>query len=279
MLQWDEFTKIATKLDVPTERYLFSVLLFSDYLTNCLNTVAQRHFHANYEVLYFRHPEEDPAGFFRIIPPGTRHMGALTTQWEGYILTTFQFNLTERALGSSEPSVLDAYRELQQTVDIPDTFQGGGIMKRIHQELQKKQDACFERVCSLFQLLLMELACALPHRKTHLHKISKNTVDDFRAVYVEYFLSSNYANPDCSRAQLADLLGVCERHLVRILDRIYHTTFRDLLTEYRMERAESFRLLNGCSAEEAAVQVGYGSCKGFLKAYQRYHGKAFRSQM
>lgn len=274
MLQWEEFKTCATRLNVPTEPYHFSVILLSDFLTNCLNAMTYRHFHVYYEVLYFRCADHPEQSFFRVIPPGQRHMGALSSQWDGYYLTTFQFSFLRR---STEPSrsVLDNYQLLTEAADLPDTFGGGWLLEQVQKELHRQEDTCFEKLTALFQLLLVELASVLPERQPVPKRKSRNTSDDLRAIYVEYFFHTSYTRPDCSRAQLAQLLGLCERQVVRILDRVYHTTFRDLLLEYRMEAAESRRAVHGLSAEETAALVGYSSAASFRKAYQRYHGHPY----
>ena len=84
-------------------------------------------------------------------------------------------------------------------------------------------------------------------------------------------------DPDCSKPQLASLLGVTERQLTRILSEIYHSTFSDILLRSRMTIAQAMVMEGRKSLEEIAQAVGYRSEEALKRAYKAYFGTSIKN--
>ncbi len=98
----------------------------------------------------------------------------------------------------------------------------------------------------------------------HLPAASASPITDREFIIYEFF-AKNYASP-ATVADLAELLGVCEKQAERLVRRYTGSGFREQMTQKRIEAA---RLLvaQGMSLSKAAERVGYRTYSGFWRAY------------
>ena len=86
-------------------------------------------------------------------------------------------------------------------------------------------------------------------------------------------MAEEYARPDLSCAELARAAHLSEVYLRRLFVKRYGRAPFQYLTGLRMDRARSL-LLEGRSATEAALCVGYADVYSFSRAYKRRFGHA-----
>ena len=86
-------------------------------------------------------------------------------------------------------------------------------------------------------------------------------------------MAEEYARPDLSCAELARAAHLSEVYLRRLFVKRYGRAPFQYLTGLRMDRARSL-LLEGRSATEAALCVGYADVYSFCRAYKRRFGHA-----
>jgi transcriptional regulator GlxA family with amidase domain len=84
-------------------------------------------------------------------------------------------------------------------------------------------------------------------------------------------VNQEYAS-DLSLDEVARKIATSRRQLQRIYAEVGNTTFRDQLTQVRMERAADFLNRNGVTVREVANRVGYRQAAQFAKAFRVHHG-------
>ena len=77
---------------------------------------------------------------------------------------------------------------------------------------------------------------------------------------------------DLNLNDVARRIATSRRQLQRIYNEIGGTTFRDQLTQVRMERAAELLQRNGYTVREVANRVGYRQPAQFAKAFRSHHG-------
>lgn len=77
---------------------------------------------------------------------------------------------------------------------------------------------------------------------------------------------------DLNLNDVARRIATSRRQLQRIYHEIGNTTFRDQLTQVRMERAAQLLQQNGHTVREIANRVGYRQPAQFAKAFRAHHG-------
>lgn len=282
-LQWENLQKAGVKFDLPAERSTVSVVLADGFLQNFAASRLIRHCHGRFEVHFEWNVRSPEQGRFHIIPPGVWHMGRMQAKDGGLQISSFCFTIQPRPASRGEAlhtygTTLEAFLALTEQTTVEDTFGGSAWMHAVRRELLRREDACFDRIHALFHLLMVELALHLPGASAEKRKATAYTVEDFLPGKVEGFFYTHYGDPECSREMMARHLSVSQRQLNRILEQIYHKSFRQMLLEHRMEFAEGWRVFDGLSAAETAKRVGYGSVRGFRLAYEKYHGKKYEEK-
>jgi AraC family transcriptional regulator, regulatory protein of adaptative response / methylphosphotriester-DNA alkyltransferase methyltransferase len=84
-------------------------------------------------------------------------------------------------------------------------------------------------------------------------------------------VQSDFAE-DLNLNDVARRIATSRRQLQRIYREIGETTFRDQLTEVRMDRAAELLSSNGYTVREVANRVGYRQPAQFAKAFRGRHG-------
>ncbi len=109
------------------------------------------------------------------------------------------------------------------------------------------------------------MAPTMPHRP--------HTIASRRALFEEAtaLVEREYAS-DLSLDDVARRIATSRRQLQRIYAEIGNTTFRDQLTQVRMERAAEMLAANGVTVREVANRVGYRQAAQFAKAFRVHHG-------
>ena len=77
---------------------------------------------------------------------------------------------------------------------------------------------------------------------------------------------------DLSLDDVARRIATSRRQLQRIYAEVGNTTFRDQLTQVRMERAAEMLSQNNTTVRDVANRVGYRQAAQFAKAFRVHHG-------
>lgn len=275
-----KFHRNAMKFEFPTDKYVFSVMLHWNHTANKLIPVLERHYHIRYEVRCLWEPKDDSIeASFLVVPPFVWHTGDFPGERQGKHMTAFQFYVRTREprneTGMSLPgTALETFLKLQEQVELSDAFGGSRLLREISHEVEKADKANYELLHAKFYLLMVELAQALPQYVPQKTQNQRYDTKDFYPEIIEQFFNENYRNPDCSREQLAQLLCLSPSQVSRIVERMYRKSFREVLTEVRMEHAKASLLKYDLTAERVAADVGYMSTRGFIDAYKQYFGDA-----
>lgn len=72
--------------------------------------------------------------------------------------------------------------------------------------------------------------------------------------------------------QIADMLFLSTRQVNRIIQQYYGKTFRELITQMRMNAASSLLSETDLKTQIVASRVGYNSVRGFYTAFRKYYG-------
>ena len=106
----------------------------------------------------------------------------------------------------------------------------------------------------------------------------QQTLDEERLAILEDYFNIGLKDPDCSKAQLATLLGVGERQLTRILSEVYHSSFSEILLRSRMNIAQAMVIEGRKNAEQIAEAVGYRSADALKRAYRSHFGESLKTK-
>lgn len=280
-----DYSELAFKIELSAQHNIFAVMLHYNFLQNrnTADFLKVRHNHARYEVICCWEDDVPLRARFRIIPPGiwhnTRDFPGLTEQ---SCLCAFQFSVKELPLlmkvENSPCAVLERFLHLDKIVELAPDFDGVYMIEQIRSEVRRGNAIRYEVLYAKFQLLMIELACALPDYEPGVSMNYKYHSNDFRPELIELFFIENYGDPECSQAQLAKFLNISERQVGRVFEQLYQRSFSKVLMEYRMEFAERWHYEKGLTAAETAALVGYKSVRGFLKAYKNYFHRNYRNK-
>lgn len=88
---------------------------------------------------------------------------------------------------------------------------------------------------------------------------------------IESFLEFWYSHP-VSEYWLADVMKLSPRQINRLFHECFNMSFRDKLTEVRLNHAVDFLLGTDLKVEEIAYKVGYTTAAGFQNAFRKKYG-------
>jgi AraC family transcriptional regulator, regulatory protein of adaptative response / methylphosphotriester-DNA alkyltransferase methyltransferase len=106
----------------------------------------------------------------------------------------------------------------------------------------------------------------MPNRRPGTLSQRRTLLDDATRV-----VESDYA-ADLSLDDVARRIATSRRQLQRIYNEIGGTTFRDQLTQVRMDRAAELLSQNHSTIRDVANSVGYRQPAQFAKAFRSRHG-------
>ena len=241
------------------------VYLAENFFKGLTDRPPRLHSHPAYELVCI---ERENGTEFRIIPPLVEHLAAECT------ITSLLFSFTQDA-NADICQVLKAVTA--EPISIHDDFHG---IQRILNTKQLAENILLpgakEQLAAEFRLLFIclarKMACAQPETTPQ-----SQTLYEERLAILEDYFNIGLKDPDCSKTQLASLLGVTERQLTRILSEIYHSTFSDILLRSRMTIAQAMVMEGRKSMDAIAQAVGYRSEDALKRAYKAYFGASLKN--
>ena len=239
------------------------VYLAESFFKNQLGRPKRLHSHPAYELVCI---QREQGTEFVIVPPLIEHLAAEAAPGS---ITSLLFSFPQAA-------DYDICLELKNVTDGPVTLQDdfdGSI--RIQRAKQLAENLLLpgarEQLAAELRLLFVCLARKVS-RKDQVIPSHQQTLYEERLAILEDYFNISLKDPDCSKSQLASLLGVTERQLTRILSEVYHSTFSDILLRSRMNIAHAMVMEGRKTAEQIAQAVGYRSVEALKRAYRAFLG-------
>ena len=103
-------------------------------------------------------------------------------------------------------------------------------------------------------------------------RVSKNSELHWNSRFAEILLYVQENYPSLTLDQLSDKFGYSRRQLIRIIRATTGSTFTELQTRLRMEKAARALLARTASVESIAYEVGFEDRTSFYRAFSRYYG-------
>lgn len=244
------------------------VYLAENFFKGLTDRPPRMHSHPAYELVCI---ETGGSTEFMIVPPLVEHLSVEAVP--GRITSLlFAFPQAEQA------DICHALQELTDApVRIPDDFDG---CVRIHNAKHLAENLLLpgakEQLAAELRLLFVCLARKFSHQ-TGEAALHPQTLYEERLAILEDYFNIGLKDPDCSKTQLASLLGVTERQLTRILSEVYHSTFSDILLRSRMTIAHAMVMEGRKTLEEIALAVGYRSADALKRAYRTFFGSSIKN--
>lgn len=239
------------------------VYLAESFFKNQLGRPKRLHSHPAYELVCI---QREQGTEFVIVPPLIEHLAAEAAPGS---ITSLLFSFPQAA-------DYDICLELKNVTDGPVTLQDdfdGSI--RIQRAKQLAENLLLpgarEQLAAELRLLFVCLARKVS-RKDQVIPSHQQTLYEERLAILEDYFNISLKDPNCSKSQLASLLGVTERQLTRILSEVYHSTFSDILLRSRMNIAHAMVMDGRKTAEQIAQAVGYRSVEALKRAYRAFFG-------
>lgn len=237
------------------------VYLAESFFKNQLGRPKRLHSHPAYELVCI---QREQGTEFVIVPPLIEHLAAEAAPGS---ITSLLFSFPQAA-------DYDICLELKNVTDGPVTLQDdfdGSIRIRRAKQLAENLllPGAREQLAAELRLLFVCLARKVS-RKDQVIPSHQQTLYEERLAILEDYFNISLKDPDCSKSQLASLLGVTERQLTRILSEVYHSTFSDILLRSRMNIAHAMVMEGRKTAEQIAQAVGYRSVEALKRAYRAF---------
>lgn len=244
------------------------VYLAENFFKGLTDRPPRMHSHPAYELVCI---ESAGGTEFMIVPPLVEHLAAEAVPGP---ITSLLFAFPQ----ATEADICHTLQEITSApVRISDDFDG---CIRIHNAKHLAENLLLpgarEQLAAELRLLFVCLARKLS-RKDNEPAFHQQTLYEERLAILEDYFNIGLKDPDCSKPQLASLLGVTERQLTRILSEVYHSTFSEILLRSRMNIAQAMVMEDRKSLEEIAQAVGYHSTDALKRAYKAYFGTSMKS--
>ncbi len=164
---------------------------------------------------------------------------------------------------------LSAQLKLPQIQPLPSN--ADVLLDTARAELSGQRIGGREMAAAAMQMFLVQLLRALDGTRPVLSgvkSLSQNDSNSARETKMSLYLDRSYMEP-VTEAQLAAHLNLSLRQTSRLFSAYYGMTFREKLTEVRLNHACKLLSRTSLSAEEIACRVGYSAPSAFFVAFRR----------
>lgn len=244
------------------------VYLAENFFKGVTDRPKRMHSHPAYELVCVERPDHTE---FIIVPPLKEHLAAEAASGR---ITSLLFSFSQSAdndICFEMKSITDA------PVTVPDDFDGATRIRNAKELAQNLLlPGAREQLAAEFRLLFVCLARKLS-RQDQAPFAHQQTLYEERLAILEDYFNIGLKDPDCSKTQLASLLGVTERQLTRILSDVYHSTFSEILLRSRMSIAHAMVIEGRKTPEQIAQAVGYRSEDALKRAYRTFFGFSIKT--
>lgn len=226
------------------------------------------HSHLCWELLYYK---DKGATLFIINPPKVEHM---TMDYDKSFRGGFLFSVSSTV----EDPICEAIRSIDKTIMLVDNFGGSHNLDALS-ALYFEEDSFARKEAFEAELrcLFVGLARALHVPQSNMQPHSRLTLDNERTIRLNDYFLIHYNNPKANKEDLANIIGVSERQLSRLLLRIYGKSFYDLLCDTRMNAAYAL-WEQRYGIDEIMELTGYTSRRTFRRVWRDYFGTPFEEK-
>lgn len=151
-----------------------------------------------------------------------------------------------------------------------DTYGCIGLFERMIDEIEARELGYYESIKNYIGLIVINAARSYANGKKASYPTPKKTVDDRRRVIIEGFFR-NYSE-NLTIEQLAREVGLSCKQLNRVIEQYYGKTFKEHLTQVRMDMAKILLGNTGLSQEEISQQIGFSSVSYFNRLFRETTG-------
>lgn len=249
------------------------------------STIEFLHYHPLYEIYYvtsgclhiFVHDREltvKEGEVLYIAPNINHHVFYEPSSQKEYFVLIFDF--VSKVSAKSPFGALE-YREIKMELDlirrenyvlINEPFEGNYILNKIWEEMKEKKIGWTSVANTLFyQFFIM----ALRHinRKSSLQKVPDGTLN--MGLEASKYIHMNYQK-EITIESVANHLNIAPRHVNRVFQSLFGTTFSRTLSVLRMEYAKNYFCNTDYSIEKVANLVGFSSPKTLHRLFKEFEG-------
>jgi AraC-like DNA-binding protein len=244
------------------------VMLIDKFFGSIVDQPPMVHSHPCFELICV---QECTNSRFVVVPPHILHL-AETFHPQTLSIDSILFSFLPESDGNTG-DICGVLRQLQDVTELPDTFSGAACIEALKAALTDTRPGLEELMQAQLRLLLVQIARQLC--KTEIPSEINRTLDNERLGLLEEYFNLNFTDPQCSKQQLAQRIGVSERQLSRILMETYHAGFSAILLRLRMSMATALMRSGVTSAAVIAEATGYISPEAFKRAYKAWAGHRF----
>ncbi|MBP1990741.1 helix-turn-helix transcriptional regulator [Paenibacillus eucommiae] len=272
---------------------LFDIVLDDTFRLANAPSLFNRHNHSVYEIHFViegkgklvmdRLEVELQPHYCYVIPPGIYHA---VIPDKGSQLRKFTIRFTYTELNEHElffpANEVEALKSALAEVSyfcMEDTGENYRLLTDINQELENRPIGYYTKLQSCFNQLFVNLIRAAAPGTQSAYTIPRRIAYDKRGMIIDAFFDQYRSG--LTIEDLASELRLSPRQTNRILQKMYNTTFRQKLTDIRMEEGKD-RLKNSTdSVTSIAAQLGFASYSLFSSTFKEQTGltpQAYRKQ-
>jgi AraC-like DNA-binding protein len=147
-------------------------------------------------------------------------------------------------------------------------FNFGRIFEELHKEFLSPVIGSYAFVNSVLTGLIIEfIRCSMDYKPAQ-YKIPRKTSDEVRKIIIDEAFNKNYL--ELTKKQLAAELHISIRQLERILSQYYFMSFREKLTQTRIEHAKVLLTTTEYSMDEISQKTGFSSTGSFSSSFKEF---------
>lgn len=232
-----------------------------------------------------------PCGYAYIIPPFCYHNIVQNEMQSQLLKQTFRLKISkipqDIGIKTAEPyaSCCKLFQRSAQCKDHTGLLyypEAAGLFEHIRCELSLEHTGSQDMAESYMRIFLVGLIRVLEGseetmwkedlQNNHLlntYPLSKTDSRSARETKILLFMDNSYMEP-ITEAQLASHLNLSTRQTSRLFTEYFGMTFKEKLTEVRLNHACKLLSRTNLSTEEIAYRVGYNAPSAFFVAFRRY---------
>ncbi|WP_419821132.1 AraC family transcriptional regulator [Anoxybacterium hadale] len=238
------------------------------------------HSHDCYEVYYCLSGEQHiyingtihtlRAGDFSVIRPEIRH----NTNYEpntlkSYLVFVFTPPTSSVSKSKNAHAEGDFFSEILKYFEKnpfyvgSDKFNCSSIISKMESEIQKNYPGQDQMICALYQEYLISIFRNLDHVENNKSISSNRNL----AIQITKYMHSNYYK-QISLQDIANVFYVSPRHINRVFEEYFGTSFKRSLNIYRLNYAKNYLIDTDYSVEKVALLVGFSSPKMLYQLFR-----------
>ncbi|MEZ0537597.1 AraC family transcriptional regulator [Caldicellulosiruptoraceae bacterium PP1] len=254
----------------------------------------KNHFHSGYELHFipsgngilkvFNNQYKIEPGTFYLTGPNVYHEQIADDKNPmSEFCINFEIKLSKSYYKKNEPEIPNEINTIFETLKNTsfwfgiDEFSSISLFENIFFEFENNLIGYYTYIKSLLtQIIINAVRCFSSNKKSSYH-IPQKILNDARRRVVDDFFRNFDKN--ISAKELAEMIGVTQRQLSRIMQSYYSMTFKEKLNLTRLEEAKNLLISTNMPIKDIADKTGFNSLSYFVRVFNRYYNispKEFR---